>query len=708
MTDVLDTAAGVRLYLGQQDEVAARANVSAAAGTNGDLEGELRAASARTGVPLSTARAEPDAVKRRAAIGETMDTLRRFPQTLSFLADDTNNAHLAHDDTDALTRVEGALGATARYITGAPGSSNGLVTDLIGSIYGASKGAAGAMAVPFGAADDMLQRMDDAAAGLTGTPRRKIAGAPGPEGFLLDLGGQAGRIEQRLAPDSPDIVQGGVTSGVKSVGQTLAAFAAGGPGTALGVMAATQGGTSYLKAREKGKGAPAAAAYGLSDAVVEYATEKIPVGRLFHDLQVGRPLFATLWRQAATEIPGEQVATALQDLNEWAALNPDKPFADYLKERPSAAAQTLIATLIGTGGNVAVMHGIQNTLDTANGVDRQARALADLMAAAGDSKLRERDPTAFAAFVERAARGTDAPAEVFVDVKAFGEALAQSGVTLEQAAAAMPSLSGQMERGGRHRRRPGDPGRRARRRRRRLAARAGADAARPDVARGLEPGRGEGGRRRHEAARDRRPGVRRSRGREGRHDQPRRGAPDRAGRAAEGRPLHAGRECRLRRPDRAVLRHAGRATGHTPQDLYAKYPLKVQAAGTFGEALQQAYDSAPDNLMGFNKNGPQKGFGVQGYKHVQFVRVALPNGETFVDAIAGLNQAHALERARRNWTAATSIEPITRENAEAADPGIGAAVDGAFDPSTLKQDERAVVELRKRESVLKSLIECLT
>jgi hypothetical protein len=56
---------------------------------------------------------------------------------------------------------------------------------------------------------------------------------------------------------------------------------------------------------------------------------------------------------------GEQTATVLQDLNEWAVLNPDKPFSEYLAERPNAALQTAIATLVGTTGQVAAIKAIE-------------------------------------------------------------------------------------------------------------------------------------------------------------------------------------------------------------------------------------------------------------------------------------------------------------------------------------------------------------
>lgn len=443
MTDDLDTSAAVKAYMGQQDQVVARAAVSAAAGTSGDLEAELRAASARTGVPMSSARAMPEVVKRRAAIGDTMDAVQRFPSTLAYLADE-GNARLAHDDVDVLTSIEAALGATARYLTSSDAKKPGLVTDVGAGIYQASRGAAGVMASPFGIADQGLQVIDNAAAALTGTPRRKIAGAPGPEGFLLDLAGQADRTAKGLSPPSTDLLQSGISSGVQSLTQNVMGLMSGNPTLALGSMVAGAGGQSYAKAREKGVSAGTAAVYGASDAVVEWATEKVPVGRLFADLKAGTPLFSTLWRQAVAEVPGEQVATLLQDLNEWAVLNSDKPFSDYLKERPAAAAQTLIATLVGVGGNVAVMRTVQNTMDTAAGVDRRAEALADLMRAAGQSKTRERDPQGFADFVQKAARDTGAPADVFIDVKAFGEVLAQSGVTPEQISAALPSITDQL------------------------------------------------------------------------------------------------------------------------------------------------------------------------------------------------------------------------------------------------------------------------
>lgn len=146
-------------------------------------------------------------------------------------------------------------------------------------------------------------------------------------------------------------------SGFESIGSSLPAVLAGvatkNPATTLGMMGAGTGGESYAEAREGGAAVPNALMYGLSQGAIEAATERIPASRLLGDLAKRSGLLQTVMRQVAAEVPGEQVATALQDLNTWAVLQPEKTFGDYLRERPSAASQTLIATLVSTLGTTA-------------------------------------------------------------------------------------------------------------------------------------------------------------------------------------------------------------------------------------------------------------------------------------------------------------------------------------------------------------------
>ena len=104
---------------------------------------------------------------------------------------------------------------------------------------------------------------------------------------------------------------------------------------------------------------------------------------------------------------------------------------------------------------------------------------------------------------------------------------------------------------------------------------------------------------------------------------------------------------------------------------------REQAEVKQSSARTHPYGNAPDGLMGYRKDKPQAAFGEQAYKHVEFVRVSWPDGRSMAEAMTGLNKPHALERARRNWKDA-EISAITRAEAEAEDPGIGAAVDGAL------------------------------
>jgi hypothetical protein len=78
------------------------------------------------------------------------------------------------------------------------------------------------------------------------------------------------------------------------------------------------------------------------------------------------------------------------------------------------------------------------------------------------------------------------------------------------------------------------------------------------------------------------------------------------------------------------------------------------------------YGNAPDNLMGFRKEGPQRGYDETKYRREQPVKVTFPDGPIFFDAIKGSNKPHAMERARRNWEGA-KIEPAQWSDVEKQD-----------------------------------------
>jgi hypothetical protein len=111
-TKNIDTRSAVQAYLGQQTNPAQSAHQSYATsvGTNPDYEVELRRVAAQTGVPVDSARAYPDDVKRKAQLSavDFQAMQAKYPTTVSFIAD-RNNAQVAHDDLDGLQGVEDTL-----------------------------------------------------------------------------------------------------------------------------------------------------------------------------------------------------------------------------------------------------------------------------------------------------------------------------------------------------------------------------------------------------------------------------------------------------------------------------------------------------------------------------------------------------------------------------------------------------------------------
>ncbi len=349
------------------------------------------------------------------------------PKTAEFLSD-SGNARLAHDDVANLSGFE-----TALHYLGNGGRA------LASSVPSANQGLWG-MAQ---AGAEVLSKY------VTGP----LAGTILPEDIGANMASAFSRkrktaeaIANGLMPQANGNVEAGVYSGLQSLGQNLlmlpAAVMTGQPGMALAPMVATVGGQAYGQARDKGIGVEPSLTFGASQSLVEYATEKLPMAWLLKDLKAGAPFWKTLGRQAMSEVPGEQVATLLQDMNEWAVINPEKSAWDYMRERPDAAAQTLIATLVGVGGQVSVLKGVDATVQRLNGQARRGeqdgQLLGQIDQLASASKVRGRDTETFGAFIARAT-GSGPVQDVYI----AADVLNQSGVA-EQLAAASPSVAEQL------------------------------------------------------------------------------------------------------------------------------------------------------------------------------------------------------------------------------------------------------------------------
>lgn len=432
---------------------AARIGFAAAADTNPEAYAEARRVAKRTGVPVDTAFNLPQEMKRQDRMGSMdFDRLAAMsPATAAILAD-VDQAKIAHDNVDSFSGIEGvlsALGGAAKYAVSAPGAARGgFVSDLgragsagLSGLQRASAGVVGLAQAPF----DMAAPLADPLVGriLPGNPLR--ATAEGLARYRQSIEAQA----KAAMPRADGLVESGVFSGFASLASNMAAlplaFLPGGQPAVMAAMTAPVGGQAYGEARDKGVGVVPSLTFGASQAAIEYATEKLPVSRLLGDVRAGSSLLKTLGHQAALEVPGEQIATVLQDLNEWAVLNPEKPFSSYIEERPSAAAQTLIATLVGVGGNVAVMRGIDSVITgdeekarRAQTAEQQTQLLQQLNELAQADKVLARDPEVFEQFIASAAEGGPA-SQVFIDA----QTLMQSGIA-EQLAQVSPAVAAQL------------------------------------------------------------------------------------------------------------------------------------------------------------------------------------------------------------------------------------------------------------------------
>lgn len=396
-----------------------------------------RAASAQglaksTGLPVEIVERNFDEVQRREQIRNMQDILGRSP-VLARQMMNPEFAKLAHQDLEPLSGIEGV--ATFFKNSGKA---------MVGGLYDASAGVVG---------------VGQSAAELLQFATKPLAGRVLP----VDVGGMIARdlsayrqgIEaeaKRWTPQADGILSGGWYSGLSSLSRNLASlpllFAPGGQGAALAGMTLPVAGAEYGKGRDAGLGAGPALTFGASQGLIEYATELIPVTRLLGDLKAGASLPRMLANQIAAEIPGEQVATILQDLNEWAAIdaNAGKAFGDYLAERPSAAAQTLIATIVGTAGQTTIISGIDSAMRRAAGEQRQAeqadnmaQRLAELVQFSRAAALTQTSPETFQQFVEQATE--DGPVtDVFIDANV----LLQSGVA-DQLAAVSPAVAEQLQ-----------------------------------------------------------------------------------------------------------------------------------------------------------------------------------------------------------------------------------------------------------------------
>ena len=369
---------------------------------------------ARYKVPVDVVRTFPKDYEVKAKVDDVDSATANAPHLRSWLADTRNTPLVDTKDVGVLSTLETALANTGKAILSAGPKFNE-------GAWGVAR--AGAELLP------------------------DIVGLPAAELFAK-YGGIQRSTANELMPKAESILGAGWYSGMQSLGLNILQMPLGIGGKLAPVLASmglSTGGQAYGEARDAGVGIPKALMFGASQGVIEAGTEMMGLPAalgMFKPGQFGAKAMEYLWKDQV----GEQIATHLQDLNEWAVLHPEKTLQDYIDERPDAALQTALATAFGGGGQVVLSKVVQKGLQIAakdHGQERaQANAdqLSQMLALAAQAQLREQSPQTFAEVSQHLAEQTEgAPTEVRFDARTLGEVLNQDEIAM------LPSVASQMQ-----------------------------------------------------------------------------------------------------------------------------------------------------------------------------------------------------------------------------------------------------------------------
>lgn len=377
-----------------------------------DIAAERLRISKMSGVPLRVVERNLDElrIKERARAIDIARMAQNSPILARQLTDPTF-ATTSVDDLDTLANIERAVRDGVKYVTGGEAADDvvgGVKTLALGGTVGIGK-----MAFDIAGAVNDLIGWDTGAQAARGAASRA-------QKAMDEAGMQADTSTGRA-----------VKSGLQSFGQNLAllplglqrqlfATAEAAGSVVAGVMALGVGAGAYNKARDQGRSQLQAGIYAVPEGAFEYVFEKIPASKLFKDIAANRGLLKTIGNQMATEQWTEQLTTLAQDFNEWMNLNPDKTMAEFIRERPEAAYQTMVATAVGVGVQTTTIHSLNKLVEKVSNqqLKFELDAFNEQLKLAGQSALRERSPEQFRALVQQVVDNNDsAKKEIYVDAE---------------------------------------------------------------------------------------------------------------------------------------------------------------------------------------------------------------------------------------------------------------------------------------------------
>lgn len=380
--DVFDVALD---QMQSEEEQRLRSTLDAAGKANPDQAAEAQRLSGQTGMPADMVERNLDEVRRQARVQSMnlRDMMATSP-VLSRQLTDLNFAKLAFDDHENLSGIEKGF----RFLKNTGDALAAVVPRFAEQSYGLGQ-----------AVGDFLpsQLGGDAVANYFAGHRK-----------------HAKEVADYWMPNGDGVLERSWYSGMHSLGLNILnlplAYGTGGMGRILTAMGAETGGQSYGQARDAGLNQYESLLFGSSQGVIEAGTEMIGMPALFGMLKPGQ--FATKAAEyMVKEQGGEQIATHLQDMNEWAMLHPEKSIGDYLSERPNAILETALSTAFAGGGQVAVMKGVEMVVNRgykASAAEQRITALEQVQNLMAASKVLQRSPESMGSYVEQLAAETGA------------------------------------------------------------------------------------------------------------------------------------------------------------------------------------------------------------------------------------------------------------------------------------------------------------
>lgn len=385
----------------------------------------------QTGLPVDYVernRIEAEKVKK-----QNVDYSKFADMELGASLTDPTFSNLAQDDLENLSYLEKTfkgLGTTISesFKQGAKGGALSAIED------GAKPATAGMMP---GVYDPFVSDIfEERNPGLMGDVKQAAAG------IAIESIQQNEEAIRAATPEGLDVLQKGIRSGVQSLSQMAPGFVASlatrSSAPMLSIAGVQSYGSAYSKARQEGYSPEQAASYGMIDAAVEVATEKLPADKLLKITgEFGNQTLKSVVKFMVTEASTEQVATFLQSLNaQLFGLDEELAAADTAAEQAKIhaerAAVTLVATVVAGGSQAGIAAGVGKAADKLSGGKQQ---LQDMVASAEQSNLKRRSPEQFRSFLQT----VDPLANVFVPASAFeGVQLDPSNKTLAQVAAQLP------------------------------------------------------------------------------------------------------------------------------------------------------------------------------------------------------------------------------------------------------------------------------